>query len=142
MPTSASVSTMVPAVLIVDDDDDIRLAIAMLLEDAGYRYAEAATPAQVFERLRDASTPPYVVLLDYLLSCCGDGEALLRTIQQDSALCRHRYVLVTASQSSRFSDEERRLIGEICTEVVAKPFDIDCLLEAVARTAARLPRTS
>ena len=56
-------TTMIPhTILIVDDDDDIRFALSMLLEQAGYRVVEADGPTQCMQLL--GRLTPALVLLD------------------------------------------------------------------------------
>lgn len=68
--------------LIADDDADIRLALMLLLQGAGYRCREAASPAEVFSQL--AARPVDLVLLDLNFSrdttSGQEGMALLPTL--------------------------------------------------------------
>jgi CheY-like chemotaxis protein len=123
-------------VLVVDDDEDIRETLRVLLEDAQYPVAEAASSAQALDYLRAASSP-HVVLLDFLMPGENAGT-LLRALQHDATLRRHRYILIPASPVTTFSKEDQRLIAKLCTEVVQKPFEVDNLLRAVDDAAAQL----
>ncbi|KPH63168.1 chemotaxis protein CheY [Pseudoalteromonas porphyrae] len=49
-------------ILVVDDDDDIRFALSLLLEQAGYRVVEADGPSQCMQLL--CRLTPALVLLD------------------------------------------------------------------------------
>ena len=51
-----------PTILVVDDDDDIRFALTLLLEQAGYRVVEADGPVQCMQLL--SRLTPALVLLD------------------------------------------------------------------------------
>jgi DNA-binding NtrC family response regulator len=68
--------------LIADDDADVRLALTLLLQGAGYRCREAASPAEVFTRL--AERPADLILLDLNFSrdttSGQEGMALLPTL--------------------------------------------------------------
>lgn len=60
---AAITTTMTPhTILVVDDDDDIRFALSLLLEQAGYRVIEADGPAQCMQLL--SRVTPALVLLD------------------------------------------------------------------------------
>lgn len=86
--------------------------------------------------LREA-TCGHIVLLDWVL--LGPGESLLHVLEQeptDGPLHRRCYIVLTAAELSRFTDEERRLIAATCLTAVAKPFDVAELL-AVNALAAR-----
>lgn len=51
-----------PTILVVDDDDDIRFALSLLLEQAGYRVVEADGPNQCMQLLYRLT--PALILLD------------------------------------------------------------------------------
>ena len=123
-------------VLVVDDEQDIRDALRLILEDAGYRVIEAENGLRALERLR---TEPegMVVLLDYMMPVL-DGAGVLGTVANDGALARrHRYILMTAATKT-FALAFAKLLGELGVPVVAKPFDLDRLVGMVAAAAARL----
>ncbi len=137
-PTPMPVSTHAP-VLLVEDDECIREAVTLLLEDAGYAVTALTSVTDAQTHLSAASCA-HVVLLDFLLPP-GNAGTLLRAIDQDATLARHCYVLMPASNVTLFSDEAQRLIAAHCTEVVYKPFDVERLLAVVEQAAAHLPAT-
>lgn len=150
---------MVPVpVLVVEDDDDVRTIIRMLLEDASYLVQEAAGGEQALALLRTAPQP-LVVLLD--LALCADDTPtltdprlrvvttgtplassspgmLLRRSQVDPVLARHRYVAVTALSRTQLAPGLRDLLAATCLDVVTKPFDIEDLLDTVRRAEQSL----
>jgi DNA-binding NtrC family response regulator len=125
-----------PAVLVVDDDEDIRATLHALLESEGYRVVDAATVTDALAYLR-TPVAPHVVLLDFLFPR-DNADLLLQAVKQEACLQRHRYVLMPASLPTRFSVDAQRLIATLCTEVVLKPFELTTMLDAVARAAAQL----
>lgn len=132
-------STPAPAhspVLIVDDDDDVRETLRFVLEDAGYRVADAATIADALHYLH-AATLDQVVLLDYLAPS-ENADVLLRTVVTEVPLQRHCYVLMPANPPTRFSGEAQCLIARWCRDVVLKPFELTTLLAAIEHAEARL----
>ena len=52
-------------ILIVDDNADIRLALSLTLQDAGYSVSEAATGEEAFDAA--LISQPDVVLLDIIM---------------------------------------------------------------------------
>ncbi len=128
-----------PPVLVVDDDAEIRLALRTLLEPEGYAVYEAASTVEAFASLYDDPIPNHVVLLDYLLN--NSGPTLLHAVEQNVTLRRHCYVLLTAARVDHFSEQERRLIDAICTEIITKPFNTQDLLNAVATAAQKVSQT-
>lgn len=120
-------------VLIVDDDEGVREAVRMLLEDDGYAVQEAAGREQALALLRAASHPR-VVLLDLMIRDGGARDApILRAVQAESGLDRHCYVLLTGLSETHLTPDLRALIAATCLAVVAKPFDIDDVLDVVQR---------
>ena len=129
-----------PPVCIVDDDEDIRLALRLLLEDAGYTVSEAADGRAALELLR-ASAARAVVLLDMVMPG-GSGLDVLRAVAADTELStKHAFALVTATAHVRDA-EARRLLRRLHVPIVAKPFDIDHLHDVVVRAADRVRPTA
>lgn len=125
-----------PTVLVVDDEQDIRAALRLILEDAGYRVIEAENGVRALDRLR-MQPEGMVVLLDYMMPVL-DGAGVLGTVANDGALARrHRYILMTAATKT-FALAFAKLLGELGVPVMAKPFDLDRLVGMVAAAAARL----
>jgi DNA-binding NtrC family response regulator len=76
-----------PLILVADDHEDVRQSLALLLRDAGYEVATAASPAEVLSSLRQLH--PGLVLLDlnYQRDTTSgqEGLALLQEIRTHSA---------------------------------------------------------
>lgn len=122
-------------VLVVDDDESIRVMMHLALEEAGYTVREARQGDEALRVLRE-SKEPMVVLVDLLMPVVS-GFELLRRVAEDWDLARrHAYVVVTASESSL--PVVQALRSTTVVEGIAKPFDIDTLTEAVKRASAVL----
>lgn len=127
-------------VLVVEDDEGTRAVIGSALEDAGYVVAEASDGLGALEVLK---VSPYsmVVLLDYWMPRVG-GEKVIEAVMADATLAaRHRFVLVTATPEILPPNFARQLAA-LDVPVVAKPFDMDTLLNTVLKVAARLRPTA
>jgi CheY-like chemotaxis protein len=123
-------------VLIVDDDDSIRGTVRDVLEDAGYTVSEAADGLSALDQMRSAREP-MVVVLDLMMPEL-DGAGVLGTVAGDQRLSnQHSIVLVTASART-FTLAFANLLTSMHIPVLTKPFDVDTLLEQVARAARRL----
>lgn len=123
-------------VLIVDDDEDIRLAIRWALEDDGHRVTEAPDGRAALRILR-ASAEPLVALVDHRMPQIT-GLELIRLICLDDALVRrHAFVLITASPGVVAGDV-RALAPLIAIDLIAKPFPLEEILVVVAHAAQRL----
>jgi two-component system response regulator MprA len=123
-----------PEVLVVDDDRAIRETLRVALEDEGYRVAEAGDGAQALALLRAAQNA-YVVLLDLRMPLL-DGAGLLRLVAADDELAtRHVYAIITANLDA-VPAARAATLGRIAVPVIPKPFDLDEVLDYVARAAA------
>ena len=123
--------------LVVDDDQDTRDVLRLLLEDAGYAVAEAADGFQTLELLHTSDTP-MVVVLDLDLPRL-DGIGVLNVVADDARLAaRYTFILLTAVQHSRYQTSAE-ICATLSVPLILKPFDLDTLLDAVATAARRLP---
>jgi CheY-like chemotaxis protein len=107
-------------VLVVEDDDDIRSALAELLESEGYEVTSAADGRQGIERA--LARPPDVILLDLMMPVMNGWE-FREEQKRDPTIAGVPVVVVSAV--SRASID--------ASEVIAKPFSIDDVLAAVER---------
>jgi CheY-like chemotaxis protein len=125
-----------PRVLIVDDEASIRETVRVALEEEGYGTLEASDGMVAMKILR-TSAESLVVLLD-LLMWHMNGAEVLRALAEDPDLAgRHAYIVMTAQQRG-VADETYALIARFAIPVLAKPFDITELYDAVAEAARRL----
>lgn len=125
-------------VLVADDDEEIRLTLRTLLEDAGHAVTEAENGATALAIL-ESSERPLVALLDYrmpeingtgVLAALADPEGRLRT--------RHAVVLLTAANARDLRSAVSGLFEGEPVSVVAKPFDVETVLRAVEEAAERI----
>ena len=124
-------------VFIVDDDDDVRVMVRGVLEEAGYRTLEAADGGTALAMLQHY-TAPLVVLLDILLPQM-DGAALLGIVARHHQMAlRNAFVLMTGKPIVAFP-VLRRLAQDVGAQILPKPFDVASLLHAVAHAASTLP---
>ena len=84
---------------------------------------------------------PSLVLLDFVLRWHLNADLLLQAIERETSLARHRYVLMTGNDMTRFSTETQRLITHCCTAVISKPFGMEQVLAAIVQAAALLPES-
>lgn len=126
-------------VLIVDDDEDIRLSTRATLEDLGGHTVVEAPDGLVALAILRASEQPLVVLLDLLMPGL-DGIGVLEAVAADEALAtRHDYVLVTVSR--RATKREFPASLALAVPVVPKPYDLGVLLQTVGEASARVSGT-
>jgi DNA-binding NtrC family response regulator len=120
---------MMASVLVVDDEELIRWALAQSLEDAGYRVLEAGSARETLERMNQSSDI-VVVLLDLKLPDSSD-LGLLRTLRQRAPGCR--IILMTAHGTAEILDEALRA-GAF--RALGKPFDLGQMVGLVAEAIA------
>jgi CheY-like chemotaxis protein len=123
-------------VLVIDDDEAIRLAMRAALEEwGGYTVSEAADGRVGLDLIR-ASSERLVVLLDLLMPGL-DGLAVLRAVDADEHLAtRHAFVLVTVSRRATSPTLTEGLSMPV--KVISKPFEINEILDAVDEARQRL----
>ncbi len=118
----------VARVLVVDDEPQIRRALEMALEGAGYKVDAVSTAAQA--RIETATRPADAIILDLVLPD-GSGIDLCREFREWTAVP----ILVLSAVG-----EERRKVEALdagADDYVTKPFGVD---ELIARLRASLRR--
>jgi two-component system, NtrC family, response regulator HydG len=117
------------AVLVVDDQKNMRATTALLLRQAGHRVDEAEDGAAALERL---SRGAYDVVLTDLRMPSMDGLALLRAAQREAP--QTQVVVMTAYGTIEAAVEAMRLGA---ADFVTKPFKEDELLLRVGKALER-----
>jgi CheY-like chemotaxis protein len=111
-------------ILIIDDDADILLVLASVVEDAGYQVT-AIDRGDYLEQI-DAGALPDLILLDMLLSG-QDGRQIARRLKGQAATRRIPIVMLSAHP-----DAQREALEAGADAFLAKPFDVDALLATIA----------
>ena len=96
-------------VLIVEDDADIREALAENLRDAGYGVREAENGKQALEFLESDAADPCLVLLDLMMPIMNGAE-LLQALQEGHRLASLPVVVVSAGGSPSEAQGARRFL--------------------------------
>lgn len=119
-----------PAVLVVDDDQNISYLVAAALRLDGYRTSTAATGREGLAAL--AQDPPDLVVLDVMMPDL-DGYDVLRRMRQDGY--DQPVIFLTAKDTP---EERIRGLSAGGDDYVVKPFSIE---ELVARVRVVLRRS-
>jgi DNA-binding response OmpR family regulator len=119
-------------VLVVDDEEGIRVLCRVNLELAGYDVVEAGDGATALELAR--SEQPDLMFLDVMMPQM-DGWDVLRRLKEDPATASIPVVMLTARTSE---GDQIRAWGEGILDYLAKPFDPQALEDFAA--AAMEPR--
>ena len=119
------------AVLIVDDEPDVRLVTRVILEAAGYDVQEAESGEAALDALGEGDLPD-VLLLDVRMPGIDGWEVLRRLRCEPGQLCDLPVVVFTADISYAEQAPVELRHREF---FLSKPFDPDDLVEMVAQAA-------
>jgi CheY-like chemotaxis protein len=122
------------AILIVDDDNDVRAALAELLEEEGFAVEGAPNGREALARLRGGKVHPAVILLDLMMPGM-DGWDFRSEQMRDPKLAGVPVVVVSASG---FSAESIRTQFRPAA-YVAKPIERTELLDAIRAVVRSRP---
>jgi CheY-like chemotaxis protein len=118
-------------ILIVEDDRDVREALAEVLDGQGYEAVAAANGAEAIAELR-ASAPerPCLILLDVMMPVM-DGWQFRAATSADPELARIPVVVITAHTDARAAAAKMGAQG-----FLSKPIDLDALGKMITRFCA------
>lgn len=116
-------------VLVVEDEDIVRELVVHVLQRAGYRVAAAANGSTALTALREH---PVDLILTDLRMPVMDGLELLREAKK-----LHPFVDIIVLTAYGTIDSAVQALKLGATDYLAKPFDINELLERVAQSFAK-----
>lgn len=120
-------------VLVVDDDEDTRELIAIVLENAGatvHRAESVQNALQAFARAE------YRVLVSDIGMPVEDGYALIRRLREGAGSPQARGVPAVAVTAFSTAEDRKRALAAGFQEHLVKPVDVAALIDVVARLAA------
>lgn len=120
-------------VLVVDDDDDVRTALAEVLADLSFVPQEASNGDEALRQLLDGAPEPCVILLDLMMPVM-DGYEFRARQAADAKLSRIPVVVLTAH--ANVGAEAERLKA---AAVLRKPVSLEQLQEVVERLCPEAP---
>jgi CheY-like chemotaxis protein len=118
-------STPCLAVLIVEDEDDIREVVANALEHEGFQVYQAETGARALELLKEMPHPS-LILADLMMPVMS-GWDLIKALSEDDRLATLPVVVISAVDHAEPQGFRR----------IKKPFDIDELIRIVGELCVR-----
>lgn len=119
--------TAKPLVMVVDDNEDIRMALQEILESEGYRTAAAENGEVALAMLTEEHLKPSMILLDYNMPVM-DGPTFRRRQQANPALADIPVILYSGAEDIR-----RRAHALDVMHVFQKPLNLNALVELVRR---------
>lgn len=127
--SAAPVETADPTVLLVEDDEDVRTAVADMLRVAGYDVLESCDGLDALEHLRKMASPPALVLTDVMMPRMT-GPQLAAQIEAMMPGVRLLYM-------SGYSDQILEPLDGTRRSFIAKPFRRDHLIRRIRETLLR-----
>lgn len=125
MPSFSPSTAATGAVLIVDDDPEIRECIQRILEEEGYDVRTAENGQRALDRIEEQR--PDVVLLDLNMPVMSGWQLQQRLREQE---LRIPLIFMTAATNARAEAERHHADG-----FLPKPFELNHLVQTVARFA-------
>ncbi len=116
-------------VLLVEDNDDMRDAVALMLEMERFKVLTAANGEEALHRLRDAGAMPCMIVLDLHMPVM-DGFAFRRAQMADHNLATVPVVVLSAD------GEAQRHARELRAAAVVEKSDLDRLVGVVRQLCA------
>lgn len=114
-----------PLILLVEDNPTIRHAFGILLQESGYRTAEAGNGMEAIERA--IAIRPDVILMDLGLPDIN-GLEVTRTLKADP---RTRESIVIAITGRALETDQQTCLDAGCAAYLAKPIDTGELVELI-----------
>jgi two-component system CheB/CheR fusion protein len=125
-----------PIVLVVDDDPEVRLSVAEVLEEAGYRTLTAGDGIEALELLRQKpQLCPSVILLDLEMPIM-DARAFRQEQKHDPLLKDIAVIVFSAHEDVASIAEQLQVTGHL-----QKPLALKDLLDAVGQFASPIPKS-
>jgi CheY-like chemotaxis protein len=128
--TAAAPSALARTVLVVDDEQVVRLVVRRFMQRSGWIVAEAESAEQALALL-DGVVMPDLVICDLNLPGLSGAELCLRITERQPALAS-RLVLTSGDPGSASRQLERAALG---CPVLGKPFslvELERMVESVA----------
>lgn len=125
--------------LLVVEDNELNREIAVdLLEDAGFLVETAGDGAEAVEKVKNSSPGYYALVLMDLRMPVMDGHSAARAIRalEDPELAN---VPIVALSANTFDEDRRQSAESGMNAHLAKPLDVDQLMEVISRITGSAP---
>jgi CheY-like chemotaxis protein len=115
-------------VLVVDDNDEVRVGLKALLESAGFPVADVPGGREALRAIRSGDVCPSLVLLDLMMPFF-DGWDVLTELNSDTDLAAIPVIVLSAHPLATLATNA----GAVA--VLAKPMDPEMLIRVVDQHA-------
>ena len=112
-------------ILVIDDEDSIRTATRLMLEQKGYRVLTANEGAEGLAIFLKNHGVVRLVLTDVMMPVMG-GVTLIRALRAIDPKLR---IIATSGLTDQTQYDELKAVG--VNAIVAKPWEVDAILEAI-----------
>jgi two-component system phosphate regulon response regulator PhoB len=120
---------MIKRIHVLEDDEDIRYIIGVLLKDEGYELQLSSTFAELKSKLKDSV--PDLFILDVMLPD-GDGASICKDLKSD-VFTQHIPIIVMSA-----NDQNRQIsLDAGANDYISKPFDIDYIVKRINTQLAK-----
>ncbi len=116
-----------PLVLVIEDEDNIAIALDYLMTREGYAHERLASGAGALDRI--GALRPDLVLLDVMLPEVS-GYEICQAVRMDPALGAVKILMMTARGSAM---ERRKGLALGADGFISKPFDLKELRDEMRR---------
>ena len=118
-------------IVIIDDDPDLREALTLILEPAGYRLTCCATGQDGMDTIRKER--PDLILLDIMLASPSEGFHVAYELKKDEALREIPIIMISAIGQTMGMDYAKELGSDYvpAEKFLNKPLKADVVLSAV-----------
>jgi len=118
-------------IVIIDDDPDVREALKLMLEPAGYRLTCCSTGPEGTAAIH--SSPPDLILLDIMLASPTEGFHLAYELKKDEAVAKIPIIMISAIGQTMGMDYAKELGSDYvpAEKFLDKPLSVDVVLKAV-----------
>lgn len=111
------------SVMIIEDDNDIRILLKQILENEGYAVSDACNGREALDLLRVSDPLPSLILLDLTMPVM-DGYEFRREQNNDQKLAAIPVVVMTADGHV---DVKAAKVGAV--NALKKPFDLEVVVK-------------
>lgn len=119
-------------ILIVDDEDDIRLLVRSILEDAGYSVDDAPSGKDGLDKIRGGKFD--LIILDFFMPGMS-GREVLEKLRADPKTSSVRVIFMTVANFSTSGQAELKKLG--CLDYIQKPVDNDDFIKRVEKALGK-----
>ncbi|MCX6818798.1 MAG: response regulator [Candidatus Aenigmarchaeota archaeon] len=119
---------MAKRILVVDDENDARMFVKLLLENSGFKVVAAPGGKEALKILKKEKFN--LVLIDFFMPKMS-GRVLLKKIRADNKLKKIKCVFLTVADFPKIGLDMLKKIG--ISDYIKKPFDNEDILKRVKK---------